>query len=362
MCFLQCASLLLLIVVTAANNKIYFSEGDNQYWSPESQSFAGNVIERVQMNNLNVDYEKNVIVKGIAQLSVKINKLLVAQTNDNENVIFSPLSITGILHLILMGSSGPTFKEISQLLDLNNEIPDLDERSQMIHEGFGRMLAVINKTAGFQPLETIKIATALFVQQDYPIRAAYKFFAELFYRSSIENVDFRKNSSLAQEYINKWVSEKTQGKINTIIDHPLPTETRVVISNALYFEAEWERHFFEGTATQKYPFYVNGRNSKATIEAYLMGNGGFFPYYKDEELGCTIVGLPYKGNLTTMYVIMPFESSRDRLFEFQSKITANDLNNLVSKTNFTDMIILFPRMKLEDTLDLDKTLKQLGVT
>lgn len=98
------------------------------------------------------------------------------------------------------------------------------------------------------------------------------------------------------------------------------------------------------------------------LEVDLMANGGEFPYHRDTELGCEILGLPYKGRKSTMYVVMPFDSSRAKLKEFESKITAADLSRLVKLTKLTGVVLLMPRMKIDATLDLKDTMRALGVT
>lgn len=109
------------------------------------------------------------------------------------------------------------------------------------------------------------------------------------------------------------------------------------------------------------PFYTDGLNSKATIETDMMANGGEFPYYKDNDLGCEVLGLPYKGNKSTMYIIKPFHSSQTTLREFESRITEAHLHNWVNKAETAGVVVLFPKMKIESTIDLRETLKILGV-
>jgi len=181
------------------------------------------------------------------------------------------------------------------------------------------------------------------------------------YHSSIVSVNFESNPQAAKDQINSWVAARTNQKIKNILGENPSTLTKIIIASALYFRAEWEQHFFTGL-TKRRPFYIDGRKSKTSIEADMMANGGEFPYYKDANLGCEIMGFPYKGNKSTMYVVVPFDSSRDNLIQFQSRITEVDLNILVNRTQLTDSVVMFPRMKIDSTLDLTRTLELLGVT
>lgn len=93
----------------------------------------------------------------------------------------------------------------------------------------------------------------------------------------------------------------------------------------------------------------------------MMANGGEFPYYKDNTLGCEIMGFPYKGNKTTMFVILPTDSSVQKLRAFENKLTTADILRLVNSAVYTEAVMLFPKMKLESTVNLQPTLFQLGV-
>lgn len=92
-----------------------------------------------------------------------------------------------------------------------------------------------------------------------------------------------------------------------------------------------------------------------------MANGGTFPYFRDSQLNCQILGFPYKGNKTTMYVIMPDDSSKERLHQLEKSLVPSELERLVNSTKYTAAVILFPKMKIENTIDLRDVLTDLGV-
>lgn len=95
-------------------------------------------------------------------------------------------------------------------------------------------------------MEQVKIAAAIFVQEGYPIRDLYKETSQHIYRNEIMNLNFQTNSVQAQQFINSWVSSKTNGKINSILAEPPPEETKIIIASALYFNGAWEKQFWEG--------------------------------------------------------------------------------------------------------------------
>lgn len=94
----------------------------------------------------------------------------------------------------------------------------------------------------------------------------------------------------------------------------------------------------------------------------MMSNGGDFPYYKDKILDCEIIGFPYKGNHTTMYVVKPINSTKDKLKSLEDVLTVEHLQRLVSNVKITSTVILFPKMLIDTTLDLKSPLKHLGIS
>jgi len=70
-----------------------------------------------------------------------------------------------------------------------------------------------------------------------------------------------------------WVNEKTNGKIKEIVGSSINPETRVILANALYFNAQWQETFFEG-ATGFKKFFPYGRDNDYSIQVELMAHGG----------------------------------------------------------------------------------------
>lgn len=110
------------------------------------------------------------------------------------------------------------------------------------------------------------------------------------------------------------------------------------------------------------PFFANGRKNPSTGQVEMMANGGTFPYYRDPLLDCEIMGFPYKGNKTTMYVIVPNNSDKNRLMQLENSLTPADLERLANNTKYTAAVLTFPKMKIETTIDLKGILQKLGVT
>ncbi|KAJ8949612.1 hypothetical protein NQ318_007374 [Aromia moschata] len=282
-------------VLHAQDNKIYFPDDDMT-----DIEIRANLSE-IRGTQLYDQHIEQIMSEGISKLTLAINKILL-QFGHKENHVFAPVSIAAALALVLLGSNGKTFEEILNTWGLATGV-DVEKRTLQVHQQFGRMISKLESTAGFDMDQQVNFAAAIFIQDSYPIRNAYKRVAEDLYESEIFNVDFVSN----------------------------PVEAQRSINHAMYFKASWEHPFFEG-ATARRPFYVNGRDSQTDIEVEMMANGGEFPYFKDQGLGCEIMGFPYRGRATTMYVVMPFDSDVSKLKALEDKLTPSNLEHLANST------------------------------
>uniref|UniRef100_A0A2M4AUA4 Putative serine protease inhibitor n=1 Tax=Anopheles triannulatus TaxID=58253 RepID=A0A2M4AUA4_9DIPT len=178
------------------------------------------------------------------------------------------------------------------------------------------------------------------------------------YQSEVQPLDFAEDTAGSTSYINRWVNDKTHGKIPKILSSQLPPATTLVLASALYFRALWAKTFIEG-ATKPREFYPDGREHPP-IMVDMMGHGGCFPFYESPELDARIVGVPYKRGLTTMYVIMPNDSNRAKVLALMAKLNSVNLNQLIDNMTMKTAIILFPKMHISNTLDLKRVLQMLG--
>lgn len=92
----------------------------------------------------------------------------------------------------------------------------------------------------------VAVANGLFVLQGFSIRPEFLKVAQSTYQCEVTNLDFLSNPQGSAEYINNWVNHRTFGLVPKIVGDSVDPETRLIIANAVYFKAEWYRHFIEG--------------------------------------------------------------------------------------------------------------------
>ncbi|XP_076681441.1 leukocyte elastase inhibitor [Andrena cerasifolii] len=308
------------------------------------------------------DHVNDIIARGIWKLTLDMEREIYRTRNTSmsyqpDNIVFSPISLAVTLTLVLAGSAGRTFDEVSKVLGLEGGV-DISRNSEIVHQMFGMLLNQLHNKIEGSPGPRIDFATAAFVQNGYPIRPEFKTISSNVYNNEVINADFARNGRATQEMVNAWVKQKTMGKITSILDQPPDPATTVILLSALYFKGEWNQYFVNAF-TKRRPFYVEPNEP---IEVDMMLTGGQFPFYEDKQLGVKILGLPYKGLETTMYVLLPTAQGARALRSFQSQLTVDVIEKLISNMKNTTCIIGLPRMKLSNSLTLKPTLASLGLS
>ncbi|XP_015429220.1 PREDICTED: leukocyte elastase inhibitor [Dufourea novaeangliae] len=307
------------------------------------------------------DHVNGIIVKGIMKFALDIEREIyrtrgTSMIEQRDNIVFSPISLSVVLAIVLAGSAGRTFDEVSRVLGLEAGV-DISRTSEVVHQMFGIMLAQLQNEIEGSGGPRVNFATAAFVQDGYPILSQFKSISQDVYQNEVINVDFTRNGRMTQEMINAWVKQKTMGKIDSILNGPPVPETTLILLSALYFNGEWKQHFLEG-ATKRKPFFVEPNES---IDVDMMYNGGQFPFYEDKQLGVKILGLPYKGEQMSMYVMLPTAKGAIALRGFLNQLTVDNIEGLIGNMKNETCIVSLPRMKLSSSLSLKSTLASLGL-
>lgn len=310
---------------------------------------------------------------AVTELARRVGAVLGQQSNA---AVFSPVSIACALSLLLLGARNETRRELMQVLNIN---PD-DQFVNEIHRQYGIMLReVASTTPDAEPItwrrndrcsdeedddyrqesQVTHLANAIFVQQDLPINAKFAELSKLFYNSSVVPLDFANNPQRSAFNINRWASENTFGKINQIVSDSVDPNTQMIVANALYFKGLW-KDMFEKQATSYKKFYPDGHGYPATAKDVLtMAVIGCFPYFESAQLDARIVGLPYQGEKTAMYIIIPNNSTRQRMQEFQRRLTAKDIGEMVVQMTVRKALVQIPKLKISNTINLRDILRKL---
>src|SRR5262249_12494779 len=138
------------------------------------------------------------------------------------------------------------------------------------------------------------------------------------YGAPLTEVDFIKAREEARKTINAAVQKQTNDKIKDLLkpDH-VPPSTRLILTNAIYFKAEWDSKFVR-QVTRPQPFHVTPEKK---VNVPLMAQTSEFGYMESDTF--QMVDLPYAGKDVSMVVLLP--KKVDGLPDLEKALSAEKL-------------------------------------
>jgi serpin B len=274
----------------------------------------------------------------------KLLKQLSAQ-QPAASIFVSPYSAATALQMAANGAAGQTKAEMQQVL----ENTGLSSSS----------LNAASKAASelLNPKDTnviLTTANALWYRQSAQIKTSFLEASQKYFSSAVKALDFG-NAPAAEAAINQWASDQTHGRITGIANGMIdPVYTDLVLANAIYFKGKWLDPF-DSKLTKERPFHPA---AGAARNLPMMEMSKKFTYRKGS--GYQAVRLPYMGYDLAMYVFLPDTgSSPAKLLQ----IINGDNWRRVTMPGFgeRDGMVVLPKFKLENTLELNAALKAMGM-
>ena len=198
----------------------------------------------------------------------------------NGNVFFSPHSVSTVLAMTYMGAATSTKADMSHTLGLGSITDDTDLGN--MYSDLGSILR--RRDQGYTLVE----ANKLYAQDGQNFISDFITTIEEDFNSGLEDVDF--GDSTTRDDINDWVSRTTQNKINDLVKPgDIDETTRLVIVNAVYFNALWTLPF-NPNETKVEPFHLT---DVSRVDVPMMNKRGSYVKARSKSLGCEILQIPY---------------------------------------------------------------------
>ena len=271
--------------------------------------------------------------------------------DNNSNILFSPYSISEALAMTYAGARGQTEQQMAEVLHfklsqdtLHQEFSNTDKKLKSRgKEAEGK------DDEGFR----LNVANAIWGQKGYDFLADFLNTLSENYGAGLNTLDFANKTEESRVTINDWISEKTEDRIKDMIPPgALSPLSRLVLTNAIYFNAAWEHQFSAGSITDR-TFYLPDENE---ILVPMMKQTKNFNY--TEEDNCQVVELPYDGNEVSMVIMLPGEGE---FKSFEAALDAEKLDDIISDLEEKRVTLTMPKFKFESRFRLSDTLSAMGM-
>lgn len=278
---------------------------------------------------------------------------------EQNNIFYSPYSISTALAMTYEGAKGQTADEIKSVF----HFPE----SKTLRPNFAAIYNDINKKGKAYELKT---GNALWAQHDYSFLEEYTNRVEQFYGGKIANLDFVEETEKSRQTINTFIEKQTNNKIEDLIPlGSLNALTRLVLTNAIYFKGIWKWEF-DKSDTHDQDFKITPTNIAKTPIMHMNSDEAKFNYADLERL--QILELPYKGEDISMLILLPkqeeyydFVTDKKVVYdytlediEFSSK-TLEEYKAQMKKTKLDS--ISLPKFKFDSKYFMKNTLSAMGM-
>lgn len=310
------------------------------------------------------------LVRGNADFAFDLHRRLVAEAGGN--VFASPHSVSVALAMTYAGARGDTREQMREALGF-----ELDEEA--LHAAFASLNDRVDgndndgdsstetpdeptETSGGDGGETdgddavpfrLSLANAVWGQEEYPWLNDYLDVLEAHYGAGLREVDYRQDAEGAREEINEWVAGETEDRIDELLpEGSLNYLTRLVLTNAVYFKANWEEPFPDGNTRSREFTALDG----STADVPTMSDSRSFRYAEVD--GAQAVELPYAGGEASMLVLLPPTGDFEA---FEERVDAALLAAVTDALSPRDGEVALPRFEFESSLRLKPALRALGM-
>ena len=279
--------------------------------------------------------------------------------NKDDNIFFSPYSLTTALSVVANGSEGQTQSEILNVLssdsldNLNSFYKNFQNDISSNYNGNGRTLSDSN---------------LLLINKNYAangINKDYKKVVEDVYRSTVREADFNGNLEVEKQNISKWVANKTNNFIPNY-QSIVTADTIMDILNVVYFKGDWDIPFKpQYTTTEQ---FSNKDNTKSSVKMMNQSFKNDIKYYEDSNYKA--IELPYKRlngrTVAAMYLVLPFSSSSlniaDQWAAESLEYKQTFLENIrTAPTFYGKVYVKLPKFELDIENEIVNNLKLMGV-
>lgn len=271
--------------------------------------------------------------------------------NKERNLFFSPYSISLALAMAYTGARRDTERQMADTMHFTLPQNSLHPTLNSLNAEIGNR----GKGAESSSAEAFRLnmANAIWRQEGYDFLPEFISMLNTNYDVGMRTVDFIKAPEDSRVIINDWVSNQTENKIKDLIpSKAIDKYTRIVLANAIYFDADWLYKFMKQNTKDDTFYLLDG--SKYTVP--MMSHRAYFDYTEGDDYQA--VELRYKGNKLSMVILLPRETGFN---DFEKSLDADKLDAIVNNLNSGYVDLTMPKFKFESGFKLNETLSDMGM-
>jgi len=278
-------------------------------------------------------------------------QLYQALREEEGNLFYSPHSISVALAMTYAGARSQTAEQMAATVQFLLE-------QERLHPAFNWLdVELAQRGEGAEGKDgegfRLNIVNAIWGQKDYSFLPAFLDVLAQNYGAGLRILDFTNETEKSRLAINQWVSDQTEGRIEDLIPQgAIDAWTRLVLTNAIYFNAAWEYPFDENV-TADGPFYLLD-GGQVTVP--MMKQAESFGYTDGE--GFQAVELSYDGGELSMVILLP-EVGHFQAFE--EGLEAPQVDDIIGGLHVAHVTLAMPKFEFDSEFSLKDTLADMDM-
>ncbi len=268
---------------------------------------------------------------------------IVKHEHADSNVFISPLSISVALGMTANGAVGETREQMYTAL----QFPELTP--SQINEAYKNVIEILPQ---IDPEITVGIAQSIWYPPHISVQPNFIDLSRAYFSALVRELDFSLPS--ANDTINIWVAGETNDRIPKLLENRIERDIIMILVNAIYFKGAWMYRFNPDSTTDDQFTLANG----SQIACRMMNKLGDVGYFADSLFEA--VNLPYGKGDFAMAVFLPRPSLGT--LELAEQFTENNWAAWVQRFYEEQVLLQFPKFKIEYGIGLNNHLRRLGMT
>ncbi|XP_024131974.1 serine protease inhibitor A3N [Oryzias melastigma] len=267
-------------------------------------------------------------------------KLANLTDSQDKNIFYSPRSVSLALAALAVGARGETHRQLFSTLGFNSsQLTQAD-----VDLAFRSLL-----TKGPSD-EEVSEGTAVFLDDNFKPKPEFLDVLKQSYSAEGFNVDFS-NTTDSVNTINKYVADKTKGKIDKLVDG-LDPDILMYLINFIYFKGTWDMPF-DPMLTKEDMFNVD-ENKKVPVQ--MMNMEEYFDVYHDQAINTTVLQLKFNSSYS-MLLLLPGDMGT-----LEQAISPEHVSKWMKWKKSRKYDIYVPKFSIKTSYKLNDVLAEMGIT
>jgi len=294
-----------------------------------------------------IDLMKNFKAEEIKNIELSVNAaeaiydfafdLFRNSVQEDKNILLSPVSIISALAMTANGADNETLQQMENSFGIN-----IDELNFFLHN-YLLNLPQENENK-------LHIANSIWIKNDnkLSVKDAFLIKNATYYDAGIFKTAFDKQTL---NDINEWIENNTDGMIKNMLDE-IPQEAIIYLINALSFNAEWQKTYFEHQVRDG--IFTNSSGEQEEVKLMFSSEN----HYLDLKDAQGFIKF-YKNNEYAFAAILPDEDIK--LEEYINSIDSASVLQAINDARIVKVNAAIPKFKTEFSIELSEVLKSMGM-